>query len=194
MIGLSADLVVREAEGRPVRIGLVGAGQMGTDVVAEAQMMKGVEVVITADIDLTRARSAYSIARVDAEVVEASAAAEADEAVTAGRRVYTSDYRVVAEMATVDVLLEATGVPEVGSRAALHAVRAGKHLAMMNVETDITVGPLLRWYAEQKGVLYALAAGDEPAACKELYDFADALGLRSLRLAGKNNPLDRQAD
>ncbi len=194
MIGLNADLMVREAEGRPVRIGLVGAGQMGTDVVAEAQMMRGIEVVITADIDLTRARSAYTIARVDAEVVEVTTAAEADEAVTAGRRVCTADYRVVAAMDTVDVLLEATGVPEVGSCAALHAVRAGKHLAMMNVETDITVGPLLKWYAEQKGVLYALAAGDEPAACKELYDFADALGFTIVAAGkGKNNPLDRHA-
>jgi predicted homoserine dehydrogenase-like protein len=63
---------------------------------------------------------------------------------------------------------------------------------MMNVETDITVGPLLNWYARQKGVLYALAAGDEPAACKELYDFADSLGFTIVAMGkGKNNPLDR---
>jgi len=62
------------------------------------------------------------------------------------------------------------------------------------VETDITVGPVLRWYADRKGVLYALAAGDEPAACKELYDFADALGFEIVAAGkGKNNPLDRHA-
>ena len=65
---------------------------------------------------------------------------------------------------------------------------------MMNVETDITVGPLLHWYARRKGVLYALAAGDEPAACKELYDFAEALGFTIVAAGkGKNNPLDRHA-
>jgi predicted homoserine dehydrogenase-like protein len=65
---------------------------------------------------------------------------------------------------------------------------------MMNVETDITVGPVLRWYAERKGVLYALAAGDEPAACKELYDFAEAWALRLWRLVkAKIIPLDRHA-
>jgi len=65
---------------------------------------------------------------------------------------------------------------------------------MMSVETDITVGPILNWYAGKKGVLYALAAGDEPAACKELYDFADSLGFTIVAAGkGKNNPLDRHA-
>jgi predicted homoserine dehydrogenase-like protein len=97
-------------------------------------------------------------------------------------------------MGGVDVMLDATGVPEVGARAALRAARTGQHLAVMNVETDITVGPILRWYAERKGVLYALAAGDEPAATKELYDFADALGFTIVAAGkGKNNPLDRHA-
>ena len=194
MIGLNVELAARAASSRPVRIGLVGAGQMGTDVVAETAMMKGIEVTATADIDPERARAVYAIAGIEAEVVRVTTAAEADAAVAAGRRVYTTDYRVVVGMEQVDVVLEATGVPEIGSRAALLAARAGKHLAMMNVETDITVGPLLRWYAEQKGVLYALAAGDEPAACKELYDFADALGFTIVAAGkGKNNPLDRHA-
>jgi predicted homoserine dehydrogenase-like protein len=65
---------------------------------------------------------------------------------------------------------------------------------MMNVETDITVGPILHWYARQKGVLYALAAGDEPAACKELYDLAVSMGFTVVAAGkGKNNPLDRHA-
>lgn len=192
MIGLNRELVEREASGKPVRIGLIGAGQMGTDVVAETTMMKGVQVVITADIDLERARKAYQIAQIDAPVVEASTPSEADAAVASGKRVATRDYRVVTDMKNIDVMLEATGVPEIGSRAALRSVRHGHDLAMMNVETDITVGPILRWYAEKNGMLYALAAGDEPAACKELFDFADSLGFTIVAMGkGKNNPLDR---
>ena len=194
MIGLNEELAVREAEGRPVRIGLIGAGQMGTDVVAETTMMKGTEVVATADIDADRARDAYVVGGVDGDVVVVQTAAAADAAVKAGKRVCATDYRIICDMVEIDVLLEATGVPEIGSRAALRGIRQGQDLAMMNVETDITVGPVLRWYAEQKGVLYALAAGDEPAACKELYDFADALGFTIVAAGkGKNNPLDRHA-
>ncbi|PWH15202.1 MAG: hypothetical protein DDG60_06170 [Anaerolineae bacterium] len=194
MIGLNYELEQREAAGNPVRVGLVGAGQMGTDVVATTKMMKGVRVVVTADIDLERAISAYTIAQIPGDVAIVSTAAQADEAVAAGKLVATQDYRVVADMKTVQVMLEATGVPEIGARAALRAARTGQDLAMMNVETDITVGPILHWYARQKGVRYALAAGDEPAACKELYDLAVAMGFTVVAAGkGKNNPLNRHA-
>jgi predicted homoserine dehydrogenase-like protein len=194
MIGLHQDLAAREAAGNPVRIGLIGAGQMGTDTVAQVTMMRGITVVATADIDLARAREAYALARMPGEVVEARTAAEADAAVLAGKKVVANDYRVVTDMKNIDVMLEATGVPEIGARAALRAARHGHDLAMMNVETDITVGPILNWYARRKGVLYALAAGDEPAACKELHDFATALGFTIVAAGkGKNNPLDRRA-
>jgi predicted homoserine dehydrogenase-like protein len=194
MIGLNVELEEREASGKPVRIGLVGAGNMGTDVVAQIRMMKGIGVVAVADVDIQRARDSYRIAMLPGEVVDVTTPREADEAVAAGKRAVTKDYRVVTDMTQIDVLLESTGVPEVGALAALRAVRSGHPLAMMNVETDITVGPLLNWYAQKKGVLYALAAGDEPAACKELYDFAEALGFTIVAAGkGKNNPLDRHA-
>jgi predicted homoserine dehydrogenase-like protein len=177
-----------------VRVGLIGAGQMGTDVVATARMMAGLQVVVAADIDIARAVDAYRIAQVDAEVIVAATAAEADAAVLAGKRVAVCDYRIVTDMRSIDVMLESTGVPEIGARAALRSARAGHDLAMMNVEADITVGPILNWYAKQKGVLYALAAGDEPAACKELYDLAVSMGFTIVAAGkGKNNPLDRHA-
>lgn len=194
MIGLNTELEQREASGRPVRVGLVGAGQMGTDVVATAVEMQGLRVVVTADIDIDRARDAYRIAQVEGEVVVAETAAAADAAVEAGAYVAVADYRIVTDMRSIDVMLESTGVPEVGARAALRAARNGQDLAMMNVETDITVGPILHWYATQKGVLYALAAGDEPAACKELYDLAKSMGFTIVAAGkGKNNPLDRHS-
>jgi len=194
MIGLNEELAQREAAGNPVQIGLIGAGQMGTDVVAETSMMKGVRVAITADVEIERALAAYRISQIEGEVVVVETAAQADEVVAAGKLAATRDYRVVTDMKNLDVMLEATGVPEIGARAALRSARSGQDLSMMNVETDITVGPLLHWYAQRKGVLYALAAGDEPAACKELYDFAEALGFTIVAAGkGKNNPLDRHA-
>jgi len=69
MIGLNEELAQRQAEGKPVRIGLIGAGQMGTDVIAETSMMKGIEVVATADIDLQRAVDGYRTGQVSGEVV-----------------------------------------------------------------------------------------------------------------------------
>ena len=194
MIGLNEELEQREAEGNPVKIGLVGVGQMGTDVIAETKMMRGIEVVASADIDIERAIIAYQIGMVDGEVVAVETSDQADQAVAAGKRVATRDYRIITDMKNIDVMLEATGVPEIGTCAALRAARNGHDISMMNVETDITVGPILYWYARKKGVLYALAAGDEPAACKELFDFADSLSFTIVAAGkGKNNPLDRHS-
>ncbi|MFB3785550.1 MAG: NAD(P)H-dependent oxidoreductase [bacterium] len=194
MIGLHEELLLREQEKNPVKIGLIGAGQMGTDVCAQVSMMRGIDIVAAADIDIERARRAFVIARLEGEAVTVDTPEAADGAVRAGKRVAVADFRVITDMRSIDVMLESTGVPEIGARAALRAARNGKHLAMMNVETDITVGPLLNWYANQQGVRYALAAGDEPAACKELYDFAQSLGFTIVAAGkGKNNPLDRHA-
>ncbi len=194
MIGLNTELEQREASGKPVRIGLIGAGQMGTDVVATTSEMQGVRVVATADLDLDRARDAYRIGQIEGEVVVAETAAEADAAVEAGKLVAVGDYRIVTDMRSIDVMLESTGVPEIGARAALRSARNGQDLAMVNVEAGITVGPILHWYAGQKGVLYALAAGDEPAACKELYDLAESMGFTIVSAGkGKNSPLDRHS-
>jgi predicted homoserine dehydrogenase-like protein len=194
VIGLNEELAARAAAGKPVRIGMIGAGQMGVDVVAQVGMMKGIDVVAVADIDTKRAQEAFRIGMLQGEIVEAGTARQADKAVAAGKRIFTNDYRVITDMKRVDVMLESTGVPEVGAKAALRSSRTRQKLAMMNVETDVTVGPLLCWYAQRKSSLYALAAGDEPAACKELYDFADSLGFTIVAAGkGKNNPLDRHA-
>jgi len=192
MIGLNTELAERKND--PVKIGLIGCGQMGVDVVATTRMMTGVKICIVADIDPDRAKSAYDIGGFEDHLVKVNTATEADTAVADGKLVYTTDYRVITDMQSIDVMLESTGVPEIGAKAAIRSAQHGQQLAMMNVETDITVGPILNWYAKQKGVLYAMAAGDEPAACKELYDFAVSCGFTIVAAGkGKNNPLDRYA-
>ncbi len=194
MIGMHLELLEREQQNQPVKIGLIGAGQMGTDVIAQVTKMKGIEVVAAADIDIGRAINAYKIGQAEGETVVVETPQEADAAVHAGKYAIAKEYRIITAMKSIDVMLESTGIPEIGAIAALQSTRNGQQLAMMNVETDITVGPILNWYAKQNGVLYALAAGDEPAACKELFDFAESLGFTIVAAGkGKNNPLDRYA-
>lgn len=192
MLGINKELEKRELQGKPVRVGLIGAGQMGTDIVSEIRMMKGMTIPVVADIDINRAKQAYKIAGFQNQIIFATSVDEADSAILDGKFVVVDDYQLLTKLNQIDVVIEATGFPEIGAHAALETIRSNHDLAMMNVETDITVGPVLHWYAQQYGQLYALAAGDEPAACKELYDFADALGFTIVAAGkGKNNPLDR---
>lgn len=195
MTGIHQDLARRAEERRPIRFAVVGAGQMGTDIVSQVHCMRGIEVTAIADLDLARAAMAYEIAGVPAErVVVTHSAAAANDAVRAGKFVVTEDPAVIPAIEAVESVVDATGHPEAGAHIALDCFAHRKHLVMMNVEGDVTIGPVLRRKAEEAGVLYSMAAGDEPTALIELYSFAKALGLEIVAAGkGKNNPLNRDA-
>lgn len=195
MFGLAKELEQMEKENRRIKAGLVGAGQMGTDIVSQVALMPTQDIVITADIDLDRACEAYEIAGHDKERITAVSTLDAaNKALLNDKFVATNDYRHVTDVAQVEVVIESTGSPEVGAKASLRAIHQGKHVVEMNVETDVTIGPLLKWYADQYGVIYTVGAGDEPAALYELFDFATSLGLTIIAAGkGKNNPLDTSA-
>lgn len=195
MFGLSHDQKAIETAQRFIRTGLIGAGQMGTDIVTQVSLMPSQKVVIAADIDLQRAVDAYLISGIPREqVTVAQTLDDVNRARLAGQFVAVADYRLVTDAAQVDAVIESTGQPEISARASLRTIAQRKHLITMSVEMDITIGPLMAWYARQHGVIYAIGAGDEPSALYELYDFAMALGLTIVAAGkGKNNPLNRDA-
>lgn len=186
------ELKRREEEGRPVRIGLIGAGQMGTDIVARAAMMDGMEVAAIADLNPESARRAVRTAYgTEARPADAANAESVDAAIESGSTAVALDPRHILESGLVDVVVDATGVPNAGAELGLGAIEHGKHLVMMNVEADVTIGAYLRSQADRNGVVYSLGAGDEPSACMELVGFASSMGHRIVCVGkGKNNPLD----
>src|SRR5581483_12085383 len=112
-------------------------------------------------------------------------------AIDSGRIALATEWEFVPQLRGVQAVVDATGSPELGVSITLECIRARKHIVMMNVECDVTVGPILNRLARQAGVIYTLAAGDEPAAIMELYRFAKALGFEVVAAGkGKNNPLD----
>lgn len=183
------------ATGRSIRVAIVGAGQMGEGLTAQIELMEHISVVALADIRPQVAHNAFRSAGVDdTEIVDVDTAAAAAEAIDAGKRVATTHTDVVNRIEQVDIVVEATGIPNVGAEVAENAIAGGRHVLQMNVETDATVGYLLRRMAEQAGVVYTLTSGDEPGAAMELYDFAKTLGFEIVSAGkGKNNPLDREA-
>lgn len=190
--GLRARLVERQ---RPITIGLAGCGQMGTDIVVQLSLMDGVRIGAISDVRMQSALDAVALSGRDGaltRIVESASAADA--AIEAGQVAITSDYRVLCASGHVDVVIDATGNPNVGASVALEAMRHGKHVVMLSVEADITVGRHLRQEARKAGVVYTGAAGDEPAATVEIIGFAQALGLDIVAAGkGKNNPLDFNA-
>jgi len=118
-----------------------------------------------------------------------------EKALEEGKILFTDDAGILPAIENIDVIVDATGYTEVGAFVALSSIAGRKHVVTLNVETDVTVGPILKKMAKEYGVLYTLSAGDEPAALKELYDFADGLGFEVICAGkGKNNPLNIEAN
>jgi len=195
VLNLNARLRKFEEDGHKINVGIVGAGQMGRSLASQMLFVKGEKPVVLCDRNPGKAKDVLIKAGVSPdEIVETNSITLAQEAIERGKFVATEDYEVVPKIGNIDVVVDATGVPDVGSQLAILSIHNGKHIVMLNVETDVTVGPILKKMAVSAGVVYTVSAGDEPGAIKELYDFADGMGLEVLVAGkGKNNPLDLDA-
>ena len=182
-MNLSSLLGVRAEAGRPVRVGLIGAGKFGSMVLAQAQRIAGLHVVGVADLDVGRARA--SLARVGWPE-ERYGAASLGDALRTGRTCVLDDVAALCAADGVECIIEATGHPLAGVRHALMAIEGGKHLVMVNVEADVMCGPELAARARAKGLVYSMAYGDQPALICELVDWARSCGFE-VTAAGKGN-------
>jgi predicted homoserine dehydrogenase-like protein len=181
-----------EAKKKPIQVGLVGCGQMGSGMVHVIARMPGMTTTAIADIDPSRPLEVLrKLGVADSDICITNRACEAEDNLQKGKFLVTEDAALLASLQTLDAVVEATGDTEIGAKVAWDCIMNGKNIIMLNVETDVTVGYLLHRMAQQTGVVYTVASGDEPAVCKMLYDFASSLGFEVVCLGkGKNNLID----
>ena len=181
---LSERLQEMEQAGCPIRVGLIGAGTFGTQIIAQMCRMKGMRVSAIAELKPERAVQALGLGGVAGERIVAAENAEAiNWAIEQDRPAVTASVEALVA-ADVQVFIEATGDAEAGARHGFEAIAHKKHVVMVTVEADVLVGYLLNQKAQAAGVGYSLAYGDEPALAAELVDWTRALGFRVLA-AGK---------
>lgn len=176
MILVDSALARREAEGRPIRVAVVGAGFQGAAIVRQiVTAVPGMQVAGVANRHLDPARRALEDLGVEPAVCEGRAAIEA--AIAARRPVATEDAISLVQADGVDVVVEVTGSVEYAAGVVLAAIEAGKHVVQMNAELDGTVGPILRARAEAAGLIYSFSDGDQPGVQMNLYRFVKGLGV-----------------
>jgi predicted homoserine dehydrogenase-like protein len=192
---LRDELLHLEAEGKPIRLGVSGAGWMGSGFLAQVACVPGMEVSVLADADTGAAREALVASGVDREaIVEASAPGPGEDALRAGKRVVTGDYTLAAQLEMVDVVTDVTPSPASGAETAYAGIQHGKDVVLINIEADVTVGQILKKLAREAGVLYSVSSGDEPGCLMDMYDFVTSLGWEPIVIGkGKNNPLNPAA-
>jgi len=178
----------RHKRGRPVRIGLVGCGQMGTDILVQTGLMRGIAVVACCATRPENVAAAVKVGGTHHQPRIVSTVAEASQAIRRGALAALTGIETLCAIPEVDVVIDATGRPDAGAQVAVAAIAAGKHMVMMNVEADITAGAWFAAQARRKRVVYTLGAGDEPSSTIEILRFARTLGYGIVAAGkGKNN-------
>ena len=180
-MNLSRLLAARAEMGKPVRVGLIGAGKFGSMFLAQARLTTGLHVLGIADLDVARAAANC---RQVGWPEEQFAAPSLDDAMANGATHIGDDSLALIAHGGLDVVIDATGEPRIGIRHCLAAIEHGKHVIMVNVEADVVAGPLLARKAEAAGVVYSLAWGDQPALIAEHVDWARTCGFKVV-CAGK---------
>jgi predicted homoserine dehydrogenase-like protein len=179
---MAVDTVLRQREssGRPIRVGMIGAGATGRAIALQlATPVPGLRLVAIANRTLANAERAFSEAGVDGWI-RVSTVLEAERAISYGSPVVVQDPRVLTACESIDVIVEVTGTVEGGASVVLHAIEHNKHVVMVNAELDSLLGPILNERARKAGVVLTNTDGDEPGVAMTLLRYLRTLGLRTV--------------
>ena len=176
MIIVDTALARLESEGRPIRVGMVGAGFMGSGIALQIiTATPGMKLCAIANRRIEAAINAFQQAGITPLPCDSQAALE--DAIAKGKAAVIEDALALARAEGLDAIIEVTGSIEFAATVVLAALESGKHVVQMNAELDGTVGPILKRRAEKAGAIYTFADGDQPGVEMNLYRFVKGIGV-----------------
>ena len=179
MIIVDTALAKRQEQGNPVRVGIIGAGAIArANALQILTATPGMELVAIANRTVEKARAIFTETGREAHEAETLDALEAR--ISAGEAAVVADHTLLSQSGQIDAILELTGAIAFGAECALAAIAGGKHFVTMSAELDATLGPILRKKANDAGVVYSIAEGDQPGVQMNLYRWVKQLGMTPL--------------
>jgi len=183
VIIVDTALKKRESEGRPIQVGIIGAGYMGRGMALTIEKsIPGMRVAAIYNRTPEKAKFALEQCGIE-DAAQATSVKDIESAVEQGNYVYCDDPEFVCKAGNIDAIVEATGEVEFGARISLSAIDNGKHLVLMNAELDAVVGPILKIYADKAGVVVTNVDGDQPGVIMNLFRWVETIGYKPV-LAG----------
>lgn len=180
MFIVDTALKARAEAGKPVKVGMIGAGFMGRGIANQiANSVPGMELVAIFNRNLDGAKRAYTEAGIETFQV-VNTVADLEASVAQGKYAVTDDAMLLCRAEGIDALIEVTGTIEFGAAVVLEAIAHKKHVVLMNAELDGTIGPILKVYADRAGVVLSACDGDQPGVEINLYRFVKSIGLTPL--------------
>ncbi len=170
-------MLKRQEAGKPVRVGVIGAGMYGSQYVTQAKFVPGIKLVAVAGRHTDKAlKNCVKAGWPNDRLAVVKSVSAINDTAKKGKVAIIDDAKKLMQ-ADLDVVLEATGIPETGVELAWAAIENGKHIIMVNVEADVLAGMALKQAADKKNLVYSLGYGDQPALICDLVDWARTSGF-----------------
>jgi predicted homoserine dehydrogenase-like protein len=178
MMIVDKALEKREREGRPIRVGMIGAGFMARGIALQIQTaVPGMKLVAISNRNVEAARRAYTESGIG-EVQLAEDLSELETALDREQYAVTDNPLLLCRARQIDAVIEVTGTVEFAAGLVLEAIHNKKHVILMNAELDGTLGPILKLYADRNGVIFTNCDGDQPGVILNLYRFVKGIGVK----------------
>jgi predicted homoserine dehydrogenase-like protein len=171
-------LQVREAEKRPIRVGIIGAGATGRAIALQlGTPVAGIRLAGISNRTIEHAERSFREAGIQCWDV-AETASQAEATIERGIAVITDDPHVLTRCNAIDLIVEVTGTVDFGASVVLDAIAHRKATVMVNAELDSLIGPILKAKADEAGVVLTHTDGDEPGVAMTLFRYLQSVGLR----------------
>ena len=193
MIFAPYDLALerRQSSGSPIRVGLVGAGNLARMISVQLVNPPPPGIKLVAIANRTPARAAALLHDLGLDAIEATSTSALADAIAKGKPAYTGNPGLLAECEHIDVVVEATGSVDFALSVVLQAIANKKHVVLANAELDSTLGPALKARADKAGVVYTNIDGDEPGVAMNLVRYARSIGLRPVAAGNLKGMIDK---
>jgi predicted homoserine dehydrogenase-like protein len=190
MIIADAALEKREQEGRPIRVGIAGAGYIARGIAAQLLSRPlGIRLAAISNRTLSRAEQVLRDGGLD-QFPRASSVSQMEAHIARGQVAVTEDPTLLCDAANIDLIIEATSDMEYGAKVVLRAIEGGKHVVLLNAALDSAVGPLLKTYADRKNVVITYTDGEEPGVAMNLFRFVKTIGYKPVGAGNLKGLLD----
>ena len=176
-MNVDTALAVREAEGRPIRVAMIGAGATGRAIALQlGTPVPGMRLAGIANRTPANGERAFREAGIDRWAAGGSAA-QIEANVRRGVPVLVDDPALLVRSPAIDIVVEVTGTVDFAAEVTLDAIEHRKHVVIVNAELDSLLGPLLKTRADAAGVVLTNTDGDEPGVAMTLFRYLRTLGL-----------------
>ncbi len=190
MIIIDNKLKERELDNNPIKVGIIGAGEMAKGLINQiTRHTPGMEVIATYNRSLERPKEVYKIAGISGyKIVKTNS--EFQKAIDSKTPIITQNIDLLIESNDIDIVVDMTGSIEFSAKLTIDAINNNKDILSFNAELDATLGPILKYKADKAGVKYSVAEGDQPGVTLNLYRFVKQMGFKPLVCGNIKGMLD----